>query len=753
MPKNAKNRDFVKKKRKTIKNGQPIMSKKSETKLIAELRKFQEHREYNQGLKHAEQLCRKDPQCAEALAYKAYFTFMKDKSKKDECVTMAKQANRLDMKSAEVWKVCGLLYREMNDFVQYLQCYRLSYRINSTDPTVLSEICNLNFFFGNYEEFYQTTRTLLASTSTVWIVMRYALALWFTGNYSSASEFLDVYESGLAPPKNDEDAVFRSELCIFHLMIYLKLENFNKALEYIEKNSIFIRDSVRLNEIKYKIYTALGQNDKAMEILNELIKYYPENGDYFDILENIIPKDQIIDKLIELKDSASSKYAWVRALEIMDVSDARYEPLLRKYLEPLLIKASPAAYISLKDLPEAGIDLCFKIANEIQVPMNAIPMVKLFKAFIYYRRGDLENALKEIDEGLAHTTTAIELLQWRCKFLKGHGRIKESLRYARKFANADSADRNANNLFAQCLLLNGLTKVAEDTASVFAGTENGRPLLFETQFSTYYLRAGLAYLRKGDIAKAKEFYDGIFKHFDEYRKGEYNYIGWASKKPRALIELQDMLNNMEKEYLFYEAANFALRLALLENRAKDFLPQTLQSMKSLNPETLALAAHVFAANKLHLPAVRCWVKIGESPFRYLALPAMKKLKAEPAKEALVNEVFNQFFDDSKLGEPKTADELFASAEGKSIEGDANEAKKDLFAAISLGGQKYKKVLRLHTIVKTFFKDPQDALNKFQEVYPKFEFDLMDEQQYLDKYSREAKAQKRKQNTEEQQQQQ
>ena len=71
-----------------------------------------------------------------------------------------------------------------------------------------------------------------------------------------------------------------------------------------------------------------------------MLDYYPENGDYFDILEALTPEDKYIDELLKLKENIHSKYAHVRALELMDINDERFKPLLAQHLRPLFDKVS-----------------------------------------------------------------------------------------------------------------------------------------------------------------------------------------------------------------------------------------------------------------------------------------------------------------------------------------------------------------------------------------------------------------------------
>ena len=701
-------------------------------KALAELSKFQSARDFTRGLKKCEEMLKKDPKCSEALGYKAYFTYLKDKTKKDETIKMARQANLLNMSSAQTWRICGLLYKEQNDFKQFYQSFKMANMKDPKDIFILSELCNIYFFYSNYDDFLTATRNLVQQNASSYGVMRYALGLYYTERYEDCDHFLNVYQSNWKKMITDEEElVFRSEFCLFRVMVFLKMEKFQDALKFIDDHKDIIRDTVKLNDFRIKCYEGLKDNEQVLKICEEQIKLYPEDGDYFDVIEKIKTKEELIPLFIQYKDQFKSKYAHVRALELMDAKDPQYEPLLREYLEPLILKAAPAAYQTIKDLSDEGIDIAFRIVSELKTPINCVPIVKLFRANVYYRKHDYEHALEEVNAGIEHTTTAIELLVWKAKFLRNIGRSREAMKVAKELRRADPADRSSNLLYVQTLLLNGMRKSAESEAEIFAGEENGRQLLFDTQFNTYYLRAGFAHLRALDYAKAREMYEGIFTHFDNYRIGEYNYIGWASKKPRALVELTDYLAILEREKQFYTAASFALRLAFYEKRADKFLDKTLQSMKSLNPETLALCCHSFLENKAILPAIRCWVKIGDSPYRYLALPALKeivKLEMPPIVKGVVDEYFK-----APETEPSTYEELIASAEGKSIRGDKEGAKKDLEQALTKSENiQFKHILKLYTIVQAFFDGETSKVicPEIENKFPQFEFKLLDEEKEI-----------------------
>ena len=368
--------------------------KASEDKALIELAKFQSTRDATHGLKAAEQLLKKDPKCSEALAYKAYFTYLKDKTKKDECIKMARDANRLNMSSTTTWKICGTLYKEQSNFKQFYQSYTMAHLKDPNDLQALSELCNLHFFFGNYEDFYSSTYALMQKNKNVYGVMRFILSLYFTERYEECDKALTTYQGSWAPSTNEDELLFRSEFCLFHGMVLVKLAKYQECLDNLEKSVLFIRDSVKMNDIKIQCYKSLKNEEKMLATIEENIKLYPEDGDYFDIIEEFKKGEDYIQILLKYKDEFQSKYAWVRALELMDVKDERYEPLLRSYLQPLIMKSAPASYQTVKDLSEEGIDLAFKIVSEMKTPINCVPIIKLFGANVYARRGENDKALE-----------------------------------------------------------------------------------------------------------------------------------------------------------------------------------------------------------------------------------------------------------------------------------------------------------------------------------------------------------------------
>ena len=87
------------------------------------------------------------------------------------------------------------------------------------DLQALSELCNLHFFFGNYEDFYSSTLALMQKNKNVYGVMRFILSLYFTERYEECDKALTTYQGSRAPSTNEDELLFRSEFCLFHGMV------------------------------------------------------------------------------------------------------------------------------------------------------------------------------------------------------------------------------------------------------------------------------------------------------------------------------------------------------------------------------------------------------------------------------------------------------------------------------------------------------------------------------------------------------
>ena len=701
---------------------------KEEQKKLAEIQTLQQSRNYQRGMKLTKQVLKKNPNCAEAIAYKAFFTFMKDQAKNGpEAVEIMKAANRADFKNAKVWKIGGYLYREMQDFPKSLQCFKFAYQNDPSDYTLLNEICSLNIYERHYSQVVTDTRTVMKSSPSMYTIIRYVYALVLNGSIETALKVFSSFQGTWKKEAPPEDEEFRSECCLLKMKLLVKLEKWAECIEYAKENEEIIRDVELRKELVVECMKQLGQD--PMPVLTDLLKVYPENGDYFDVIEAVTPKEQLIDRLLELKDTFKSHYAHVRALELMDIGDARFKPLLTEHLKPLLVKGAPAAYMTVREMSQEKLLVALEVAKSIEVPIVYVPIVHLFAAHVYGYGGDIDKALEELDAGLKHTPTCTELIAWKARFYARSGRVKEAIEWAQRMREADPADRNYNLLLVKNLFLGGYREKATKEAEIFAGQDGGKELIFETQFNMFYLQNGFASLRAGEIEFAKTMYNGVLTHFDNYRKNQYNYIGWGWKRPRALLDMIEQMNRFERCPVFARAVEMLIEIAIMEGKKNEMKDIALRAMHCGEPIALAYSCVILSGLDMRLPALKCFKQLKGSPFAFLAQPAMKLMienNVNNEKVApLVREVLKEEYH-ALDQQPQNFAEFFAAARGEWSIGNTTAATDLLLKAISSETVSFKKALDLY-VFATVLSGNDDIKSKVSAAitakYPTFQFQL------------------------------
>lgn len=717
----------------------PSKKQKEAQKKLLEVNRLQINREYAAAQKLTEQILKKDPQNHEALAWSGYFNYVTSiKPDKQSCIDKVKQAIRQDLKNANIWRISALLYKEMSDYTNALSAFKTSFRFDSSNITVLNEIIQLNLYEGHYSDFLETARQILQKTHQSFQVARYGIALYLNRHYQTANDYFDKLQKAWTPTTDEDELLYRSEFCIFRGMILIKLEKYSECLSFLNSSSVHIRDSVRSQELCLQCHLGLHDTASAISTLRNLISVYPENGDYFKEFEALIPSSSLIDELLSLKESCHSHYAHVRVLELMPLSDSRWEPLLLEHLQPLLFKGAPSTYLTIQDFDSAKLDKALSIARTLSVPISSIPIVHLLAAHVYGYRGETDAALAELDAGLAHTATCIELIAWKARFLMRAGRVAAALEQARLLRTADPADRNSNLLLVKQLFLAGLRSEAVAEARAFATDDGGGNLLYQVQFNSFYMQFAAASLRCGDYERSKRLYAGVLKHFTDFRKGQFNYLGWASKKPRALIEMIEFVDGLEGDKTFTKAAAKLLQIAMLQKCPEkmkvgtdeiDVKNVALRVMKSRDPEALAWATIVFCALKMYVQAMRCFTKLEGSPQVFVALGWINRMLLEE-KNQIVDEVLKEEFK-PPAEKPQSSEEMVAAAFGDLSLGQYPEAQKMIEQALEKDPKMpFKKALELFVFVNWLSGADEEFKKRISDMlrnkFTMYEFDVQKE---------------------------
>jgi hypothetical protein len=364
-----------------------------------------------------------------------------------------------------------------------------------------------------------------------------------------------------------------------------------------------------------------------------------------------------------------------------------------------------------------------EIVAGLDVPITSVPMKHLFAAMFAGKHGDYGRAFDELRTGLAHTATCIELIAWQARFSARAGRVHDAVSFARDLRIADPADRNTNLLLVKMLFLGGYRREAEKEAEIFAGQENGRELLYLSQFNIYNLKSGFSALRAGDIAFAKRMYQGVLAHFDQYRKNEFNYFTWFWKKSRALIELIEGLERIERCPVFGRAVEMLIAIAILDGKVDAVKEVAKRAATCEQPIAVAYCCVVFVRLGLRLPALRCYLKVTGSFGAYLAAPSIAAMvaglgAANPIVRGVITEEYKPI-----SGPPRTAEELFADGRGKMVLGDVQGAVDSLTRAATQFELPFKKALEIFVFATVLAGNEEVRVSvgdAIREKYPQYE---------------------------------
>ncbi|OHT10689.1 TPR Domain containing protein [Tritrichomonas foetus] len=684
-------------------------------KSLSELSRLYDNNEYARGLRQVNKLLKTHPDHAELMAWKALFQqFTKDPNGATETITAA---IRKDMRNAKIWKLQGIILREQSEYTKALQSFTMSNRIDPKDDAVLLELCNLHLYERNKDLFYQHAHKFLSSSTMSSSVVRYAVALHLKGSFQSAINFLNNYESHFQPTSSEDEINFRTELYLYHAAIYMDAGMFLDCLNYLATRSNDIRDKITMLEKMAECNIKQGLKADALQNIHQMLEFYPENGDYFNLLEKLLTPEEYIEELFKIK-AKGSRFAQVRILELMDLNDTRFRELLKEYLVPYLIKGAPSLFITVSELSPEKLIVAKEIADEADVPITSIPIVKLFDANVFISRHEYENALHCVEEAIKHTPTCLEAYSLKLRILRRMGRIDESVEVGKTLAEADPNDRNSSTTYVNALLRGGKLKTAFSEAEPFSIDPNRNPKLLLTQYNDFHVRVADCTYRAKEYEIATRFYNDVLRHFENFRKSQYNYLAWGMRHVHSLYDVLKWANDLPKHPMLARALLGLMKIYFAKKDKTNLAPVALRATFSDHPHALAYAAVYFANNNEPLPALKCFIRC-TGPWKFAAKHAIAKMMSNlPEKvPAIVKEVAKELYVEFNE-EPKTFRERLSDARGRHLIGDAT-SKDLLVAACKECEYNYKEALDAYTVANNEMEDEQTATKVKDAVHAKY----------------------------------
>ena len=713
-------------------------------KALKEFSQCYDNNEYARGLKQANKFLKQHPEEAEAIAWKAIFLQFTKKPK--DAVTTIAEALRKNMKNAKIWKLQGIIMREQSDYTKALQSFTMAYRLDSKDDNILLEICNLHLYERNKKLFLQNSFNLLSSSKSSSAVVRYAVALHLDGRTKNAIDWLNTYEINFMPPISEDETLFRNELFLYHSMLYIEAGMYDECIKYLEKNQPLIRDVVSVNEKLATCYVKLGKKEEALKEIRSLIDYYPENGDYFTLLQELLAPDEFMHELTELK--GKSRYAQVRILELLDINDPNYRDFLKEYMVPYLVKGAPSLFTTLSELSPEKLEVAKEVADSAPTetdnfPITSIPIVKLFDASVFLAKDDLESALESVESAIKHTPTCLESRTLKLRILRKMGRIEEAMKTGQELAEYDPNDRNSSTLYTNAALRNGKLKTAYEASLPFSIDSEHNPRLLLTQYNDFHVRAADCAYRAKDYKQSAGFYSDVVRHFSDFRKSQYNYLSWGMRHVHALYDMLKWADELPKHKMLARGLLGLLKIHFLnkaENpieKNKDLQNAALQATFSEDPAVLAYAAIYYSLMNEPLPCLKCLKKC-QGPWKFAAIQAAEKVMSSLQKvesngqkkkiPEIVKEIAQEAYKleegqiKANYAEAKSFLEKLALARGMFLvaqsEQEAANAKQLLLDAVKSCEYNYKQALDAYTVANNEMNNAEFAKKIEDEIHVK-----------------------------------
>jgi tetratricopeptide (TPR) repeat protein len=361
--------------------------------------------------------------------------------------------------------------------------------------------------------------------------------------------------------------------------------------------------------------------------------------------------------------------------------------------------------------------------EEADIQIHTFGIKQIFIAQVYLSLKRYDEALEEIEKGIKHTPTIVELYVTKVQILSKSGRESEALETAKILSQLDPADRNSNNIYVRQLFRNGYAKEAKDVAEPFSIDQKKKPRLYKTEFNKIHFRAARCSLRGGDVENALHFYQDVVSHFDEYKNGMISYFSWGVRRLQSIldmIEWEATLVNHKQNGKAY--ANVA-RIFIQRGQLKELRPESLR-FSSKNQESCAYACINFALLKEPILALKPFLKL-QGSWRYAAMPAMK-IAAEAANslQGVAKDVFFELYKPTEEA-PTSVDDLLANARGLIYVKKFEEAKASLLKAAE-SVDEYKTAVDIFLAAKIEMQDEKLAKEleaKIHEKHPLYEIEF------------------------------
>lgn len=503
---------------------------------------------YTKTLKFIAKVLEHAPNHGETLSLKGltlYYT-----GKNDEAVVTAKAALRHNLSNVACWHVMGVVYRNVNSFVEAAKCFQKVLALSPDNFSTLAELAALQIHLRDLQNFRVSRHRLLterAGFAVNWA--GYALAEALNNNNAKAISVIDSLLNSFEDSLKKYDL---SEIILFKLSL-LPAEG---VLTYLPTVREKVLNRIKLMEIHTEALLKVRNFDAAKVEILKLLSLNPDNATYHDWL------GQTTGDLLADYDRLAAEHPTSQLFKRNPLKLAQGEAFYQKvdtYIKTKLKKGVPSLASDLKPLYSdlAKVSIIEQIANAhyqslkdhgalaiftafepevawTQAENKELPPVLLWTTYLlaqhFYRIQNYSQALQYLIEAILHTPTLPDLYMLEAKIHKKQGDILLAAQTAEKGKQLDMNDRFLSNKTAKYWLRAGDVPHALEVMSPFC-KDLGEALNFHDVQSLWFeAEKAEAHFRAQDWQEAFKEFKFIVTHFEDFRSSQIEFHSYCLRR-------------------------------------------------------------------------------------------------------------------------------------------------------------------------------------------------------------------------------
>ncbi|KAH9373691.1 hypothetical protein HPB48_018664 [Haemaphysalis longicornis] len=435
-------------------------------------------------------------------------------------------------------------WRSDRKYDEAIKCYRNALKWDKDNIQILRDLSLLQIQMRDLEGYRDTRYQLFMLRPTQrasWI--GFSMSYHLLKDYDMALKILEEFRKTQTKRGYDYE---HSELLLYQNMVMREAGELDEALCHLTRNEEQICDKLSVLE------TREGVEDE-LQLFEEAQEKFPRAQTPRRLPLNFATGEQfraLVDKYMR-----KALHKGVPPL-FVDLRPLYTSPERVKIIEQLL-----TGYVSALKKYEVFSEK--EKDSEDKEPATALLWTYYFAAQHYDYLGCTAKALDLINAAIEHTPTLIELFVAKARIYKHAGDIQEALRFLDEAQALDTADRYINSKCAKYMLRANLIKEAEDMCAKFtregvSAVEN----LNEMQCMWFQTECALAYQRLGKWGEALKKCHEVDRHFSEIMEDQFDFHTYCMRKMtlRAYVSLLRLEDVLRAHPFYFKAARVAIQL-------------------------------------------------------------------------------------------------------------------------------------------------------------------------------------------------